>query len=172
MKKTSSQQDVQTSLHTTFTIKCCRSRITASKGTFPWPFTDPSQWPFESFNHLSHLPLFYGLHRPCCSKSNLAIAFSKLRFMFLKFLYPRTILQKGAKENPKNRSKRGEAGPTTAPNDRLYPVVSSKFKKPRNMASSNKRSVKMEFYNYQTIRKLQNPTALKGRAEDSFTFLK
>lgn len=35
MKKTSLQQGVLTLLQTTFIIKCCRSRITASKGTFP-----------------------------------------------------------------------------------------------------------------------------------------
>lgn len=40
------------------------------------------------------------------------------------------------------------------------------------MALYNKRSGKnMEFYNYQAIRKLGNPTALKGRVKDSFVFL-
>lgn len=40
------------------------------------------------------------------------------------------------------------------------------------MALYNKRSGKtVEFYNYQAIRKLGNPTALKGRVKDSFVFL-
>lgn len=40
------------------------------------------------------------------------------------------------------------------------------------MALYSKRSTKnVEFYNYQAIRKLGNPTALKGKVKDSFVFL-
>lgn len=51
-------------------------------------------------------------------------------------------------------------------------LLSLGFKKPRNMALYNKKSVKtVEFYKLPSYQKLGNPTALKGRLKDSFIFL-
>lgn len=139
MKKTSPQQDVLTSLQRTFIIKCCRSRITAGKGTFPLGL-------YRHFpNGLKKALItwatchyFMDCTSPAAAKASLQLHFQNYTFCFWSFSIWEglnkvwTILQNGVKENKKNRKKRGEADSITAPSDRLNPVVSSRFKKPRN----------------------------------------
>lgn len=106
---------------------------------------------------------------PAAVKASLQMPFQRHTLCFQSFSIPEglnkvwTNPQNVANKKKKNRNEREEADATTAPGNRLNPVVSSRFKKPRNMALYNKISVEnMEFYNNQAIKSWEIPLPWKA----------